>query len=332
MKKYKLALVGATGLVGLTARKVLEEKKLPISEYVFFSSNRSAGTKINFLGKEYTVRELTENSFDEGFDFAIFSAGGETSKKYSPIAASKGCIVVDNSSAFRMDENVPLVVPEVNPDDIKLHHGIIANPNCSTIQAVVPLKPLDDKYTIKRIVYSTYQAVSGAGIKGIEDLENGLKGLAPQKFPHSIANNCLPHIDVFEENGYTKEETKMINETRKILGKPDLRITATTVRVPVLNSHSESINVEFENDFDLNELKDLLKNYPGIILEDDPTNNVYPLAQNANGTDNVYVGRIRRDYSVPFGINMWVVADNIRKGAASNAIQIIEKLIKNNKF
>ena len=328
MKEYKLALVGATGLVGLTARKVLEEKNLPISEYVFFSSNRSAGTKINFLGKEYIVRELKEDSFDEGFDFAIFSAGGDTSKKYSPIAASKGCIVVDNSSAFRMDENVPLVVPEVNPEDIKWNQGIIANPNCSTIQAVVPLKPLDDKYTIKRIVYSTYQAVSGAGKAGVDDLENGLKGLPPKKFPYTIANNCLPHIDVFEDNGYTKEEIKMINETRKILGKPDLKITATTVRVPVINSHSESINVEFENDFNLDELKLLFKNYPGIILEDNPSKNIYPLAQNANGTDSVYVGRIRRDYSVPFGINMWVVADNIRKGAASNAIQIVEKLIE----
>ena len=328
MKKYKLALVGATGLVGITARKVLEEKNLPISEYVFFSSNRSAGTKINFLGKEYIVCELKEDSFDEGFDFAIFSAGGDTSKKFSPIAASKGCIVVDNSSAFRMDENVPLVVPEVNPEDIKWNKGIIANPNCSTIQAVVPLKPLDDKYIIKRIVYSTYQAVSGAGKAGVDDLENGLKGLPPKKFPYTIANNCLPHIDVFEDNGYTKEEIKMINETRKILGKPDLKITATTVRVPVINSHSESINVEFENDFDLDELKLLLKNYPGIILEDNPSKNIYPLAQNANGTDSVYVGRIRRDYSVPFGINMWVVADNIRKGAASNAIQIVEKLIE----
>lgn len=328
MKNLKLALVGATGLVGLTARKVLEEKKLPISEYVFFSSNKSAGTKITFLGKEYIVRELKEDSFNEGFDFAIFSAGGEISKKYSPIAASKGCVVVDNSSAFRMDKNVPLVVPEVNSDDIKLHHGIIANPNCSTIQAVVPLKPLDDKYKIKRIVYSTYQAVSGAGKAGIDDLENSIKGLAPKKFPHPIANNCLPHIDVFEENGYTKEETKMINETRKILGKPNLKITATTVRVPVLNSHSESINVEFENDFDLDELKLLLKNYPGIILKDDPQNNIYPLAQDANGTDSVYVGRIRRDFSVPYGINMWVVADNIRKGAATNAIQIIEELIR----
>jgi len=330
MKKYKLAVVGATGLVGITARKVLEEKNLPIYEYVFFSSSRSAGTKINFQGKEYIVRELDEHSFDEGFDFAIFSAGAGTSKKYSPIAASKGCIVVDNSSAFRMDKDVPLVVPEVNPDDIKWNKGIIANPNCSTIQAVVPLKPLDDKYIIKRIVYSTYQAVSGAGKGGVDDLESGIKGLPPKKFPHPIFNNCLPHIDVFQENGYTKEEEKMINETRKILGKKDLRITATTVRVPVLNSHSESINVEFENDFDLDELKELLKNYPGIILEDDPSKNIYPLATNASGHDEVYVGRIRRDYSVPFGINMWVVADNIRKGAATNAIQIVEKLIEEN--
>jgi len=330
MKNYKLALVGATGLVGVTARKVLEEKNLPISEYVFFSSSKSAGTKIIFLGKEYTVRELKEDSFDEGFDFAIFSAGGETSKKYSPIAASKGCIVVDNSSAFRMDKNVPLVVPEVNPDDIKWNKGIIANPNCSTIQAVVALKPLDDKYKIKRIVYSTYQAVSGAGKSGVDDLENGLKGISPKKFPHPIVNNCLPHIDVFEENGYTKEEIKMINETRKILGKPDLKITATTVRVPVINSHSESINVEFENDFDLEELKDLLKNSPGIVIQDDPKNNIYPLALNASDSDEVYVGRIRRDESVDFGINMWVVSDNIRKGAASNAVQIVEKLIENN--
>ena len=331
MKKYKLALVGATGLVGITARKILEEKNLPISEYAFFSSEKSAGSKIKFLGKEYVVQELSENSFDCGFDFAIFSAGGETSKKYSPIAASKGCIVVDNSSAFRMDENVPLVVPEVNSNDIKLNHGIIANPNCSTIQAVVALKPLDDKYVIKRIVYSTYQAVSGAGKKGVDDLENGIKGLPPKKFPYPIFNNCLPHIDVFTENGYTKEEMKMINETRKILGKSDLKITATTVRVPVINSHSESINVEFENDFDLNELKDLLKNSPGIILEDDIKNNIYPLATNATGHDEVYVGRIRKDYSVPFGINMWVVSDNIRKGAATNAIQIVEKLIEYDK-
>ena len=226
-----------------------------------------------------------------------------------------------------MDDSVPLVVPEVNAKDIEWNNGIIANPNCSTIQAVVPLKPLDDKYIIKRIVYSTYQAVSGAGKKGVDDLNNTLQGLPHAKFPHPIANNCLPHIDVFEDNGYTKEEIKMINETRKILGKPDLKITATTVRVPVLNSHSESINVEFEKDFDLDELKNLLKNSPGIILEDDVANNVYPLATNASGHDDVFVGRIRRDFSVPSGINMWVVADNIRKGAASNAIQILEKLM-----
>ncbi len=332
MKEYKLALVGSTGLVGRTARKVLEEKKLPISEYVFFSSYKSAGSKIEFMGKEYEVQELNENSFDEGFDFAIFSAGSETSKKYSPIAASKGCIVVDNSSAFRMDENVPLVVPEVNSKDIKWNKGIIANPNCSTIQAVVPLKPLDDKYKIKRIVYSTYQAVSGAGKQGVDDLENGIKGIPPKKFPYPIFNNCLPHIDVFEENGYTKEEMKMINETRKILGKPNLKITATTVRVPVINSHSESINVEFENDFNLDELKEVLKNYPGVILEDDIANNIYPLATNATGHDEVFVGRIRRDESVPYGINMWVVSDNIRKGAATNAIQIIEKIIEFDNF
>ena len=327
MKIYKLALVGATGLVGVTARKVLEEKKLPISEYAFFSSNKSAGTKINFLGKEYTVRELKEDSFDEGFDFAIFSAGGETSKKYSPIAASKGCTVVDNSSAFRMDENVPLVVPEVNSYDIKSNNGIIANPNCSTIQAVVALKPLDDKYKIKRIVYSTYQAVSGAGKSGVDDLENGLKGISPKKFPHPIVNNCLPHIDVFEENGYTKEEIKMINETRKILGKPDLKITATTVRVPVINSHSESINVEFERDFILRDIYEIYSKSKGIIVQDNVAENIYPMPITAEGYDEVFVGRIRRDYSVRSGLNLWVVADNVRKGAATNAIQIMEEMM-----
>lgn len=332
MKNFKLAVVGATGLVGRTALKVLEEKNLPISEYVFFSSCRSAGTKLTFMGRDYVVRELKEDSFDEGFDFAIFSAGGDTSKKFSPIAASKGCIVVDNSSAFRMNPDVPLVVPEVNPEEIPNNHGIIANPNCSTIQAVLPLKALDDRYRIKRIVYSTYQAVSGAGQKGVSDLKNGNNpDYTLQKFPYPIFNNCLPHIDVFLENGYTKEEEKMINETRKILKRPDLKITATTVRVPVLNSHSESINVEFENSFELDELIETIKNYPGIILEDDYKNSVYPLATNSTGHDEVFVGRIRRDFSVDNGINMWVVADNIRKGAASNAIQIVEKLIENYK-
>lgn len=330
MKKIKLAVVGATGLVGRTALKVLEEYNLPISEYVFFASSRSAGSTLNFQGKDYTVRELKDDSFDEGFDYAIFSAGGDTSKHFSPIAASKGCIVVDNSSAFRMDKNVPLIVPEVNPEEIKNNHGIIANPNCSTIQAVVPLKVLDNLYTIKRVVYSTYQAVSGAGQGGVEDLENGLKGEAPKKFPYSIVNNCLPHIDVFLDNGYTKEEIKMINETRKILKRPDLKVTATCVRVPVLNSHSESINIEFEKNFDLKELIDSLKHAKGIIVEDNPEYNIYPLATKASGHDEVFVGRIRRDESVPSGINFWCVSDNIRKGAASNAVQILQKLIKEN--
>ena len=326
-KRYKLAIVGATGLVGRTALKILEEKNLPNFEYKLFCSKKSAGNISKFFGKDYIAEELTENSFDEGFDFAIFSAGGDTSKKFAPIAASKGCIVIDNSSAFRMDPDVPLVVPEVNPDDIKSNHGIIANPNCSTIQAVVALKPLDDKYKIKRIVYSTYQAVSGAGKNGLEDLLNKSSGDDLKKFPHSIYNNCLPHIDIFMEDGYTKEEHKMIDETRKILGRQDIKITATTVRVPVENCHGESINIEFENDFDLETVKSILKNSKGIKLCDEPQNNFYPLATMANGTDDVYVGRLRRDYSQPNSLNMWCVADNIRKGAASNAIQIMEEII-----
>lgn len=330
MKKYKLALVGATGLVGRKALEVLEEFNLPISEYAFFCSSRSAGQKITFMGKEYITRELKEDSFDEGFDFAIFSAGGDTSKHFSPIAASKGCIVVDNSSAFRMDPDVPLVVPEVNIHAALKNNGIIANPNCSTIQAVIPLKALDEKYTIKRIVYSTYQAVSGGGKAAVDDFYNTQKGLEPKKWPHPIYNNCLPHIDIFLENGYTKEEMKMINETRKILHRPDLKVTATTVRVPVLNSHSESINIEFENEFDIKDIPTLLSNYPGITVQDNPASNLYPLATNASEHDDVYVGRIRRDESVENGLNLWVVADNIRKGAASNAVQIVQKLIEHN--
>lgn len=281
-----------------------------------------------FYGKLYEVQELTDTSFNSGYDFAIFSAGSDVSKHFSPIAVNNGCIVIDNSNAFRMDENVPLVVPEVNPEEIENHNGIIANPNCSTIQAVVALKPLDDKYNIKRIVYSTYQAVSGAGQRGIDDFVNTSNGLPCEKFPHPIYQNCIPHIDVFMDNGYSKEEMKMILETRKILKKPNLKITATTVRVPVLNSHSECINVEFEKDFDINELKNCLSSFNGIVVQDDLSNNLYPLAKNATGHDEVFVGRIRRDESIPYGINMWVVADNIRKGAASNAVQILEKLIK----
>ena len=328
MKTYKLAIVGATGVVGRTALKILEEKKLPNFEYKLFCSKKSAGTKISFLGKEYTAYELKENSFDEGFDFAIFSAGGTTSKKFSPIAASKGCIVIDNSNAFRMEKDVPLVVPEVNAKDAFLNHGIISNPNCSTIQAVVVLKPLDDKYKIKRIVYSTYQAVSGAGALALEDLKNKSTGKDLKKFPYQIYNNCLPHIDIFEEDGYTKEEHKMINETKKILGRQDLKITATTVRVPVENCHGESINIEFEKKFELKDIVELLKNAPGVVVRDDVSKNIYPLATEVNGKDEVYVGRIRRDFSIPNALNLWVVADNIRKGAATNAIQIMEELIK----
>ena len=326
MNKYNFAIVGATGMVGRTFIKVLEEKNLPINNIYFMASSRSAGSKITFKNKEYTVEQLNEHSFDKDIDIALFSAGGNISLKYSPIAASNGVVVIDNSSAFRMDEDIPLVVPEVNSEDIKLHKGIIANPNCSTIQAMVALKPLHDAYTIKRIVFSTYQAVSGAGMGGYKDLEEGLKGNPPTKFPHPIAGNCIPHIDVFLDNGYTKEEMKMIQETRKILHAPNLAITATTVRVPVFDSHSESINIEFEKEYDLNELKKLLKNSEGIILQDDPKNNIYPLALNAAGKNETFVGRIRRDESVESGVNLWVVADNIRKGAATNTIQIAEKL------
>ncbi len=329
MKKVNLAVVGVTGMVGRTFLKVLEEKNLPIDKFYAFASKKSAGSKITFNGKEYEVEELKEDSFDRGIDIALFSAGGETSRVYAPIAASKGCIVIDNSSYFRMDKEVPLVVPEVNPEDISKHKGIIANPNCSTIQAVVALKPLNDKYKIKRIVYSTYQAVSGAGRAGVLDLQNGLKGIEPSMFLHPIANNCIPHIDNFLDTGYTKEEMKMINETRKILHNDDLKITATTVRVPVENSHSESINVEFYNDFNLDELIKDLENMQGVVVLNDFTKNEYPLATIANDTDEVYIGRIRRDESLDSGINMFVVADNIRKGAASNAVQIAEYIIKN---
>ena len=328
MKKFKIAIVGATGLVGRSVIKVLEEKKLPIETYGLFATKNSAGKTIEILGQNYVIQELTENSFKSGYDFAIFAAGGEISKKFAPIAKENGCIVIDNSSYFRMNDNVPLVVPEVNFEDVFTHKGIIANPNCSTIQAMLPLKALEDKYRIKRIVYSTYQAVSGAGKDALSDLENTDGSVPLKKFPHPIYNNCLPHIDVFLDNGYTKEEEKMINETRKILKKPDLKVTATCVRVPVENSHSESINVELENNFELGDVIDTLKTYPGIVLLDDTQNNVYPIATIANNHDDVYVGRIRRDESVGNGLNIWVVADNIRKGAASNAVQIVEKLIE----
>lgn len=326
-KNYKIAIIGSTGLVGRTVLNVLEEKNFNNCIYTLFSSKKSAGSRMQFLGKTYIIQELKDNSFDYGFDYAIFCAGSAVSEKYIPIAVSKKCIVIDNSSVYRMHPDVPLVIPEVNPEKIFENTGIISNPNCSTIQALVALKPLDDKYKIKRIVYSTYQAVSGAGKAGISDLENGFSGTPPTKFPYPIFNNCLPHIDSFMPDGYTKEEYKMINETRKILNKPYLPITATAVRVPVKNCHSESINVEFKTNFDIYDIKILLQNSPGIVLVDDIEKNYYPLASIADGCDEVFVGRIRRDYSVPYGINLWVVADNLRKGAASNAVQILENLI-----
>lgn len=327
--KYKIAVVGATGLVGRTVIKVLNEKQLPVKEYVLYASKKSEGKTFTISDKEYKVRELKEENIDEDIDFAIFSAGAKISEKYAPIFASKGCIVVDNSSFFRMKKDVPLVVPEVNFEDALNNNGIIANPNCSTIEAMLPLKALDDKYGIKRVIYSTYQACSGAGRGGLTDLTERSKDNNLIKFPHQIFDNCLPQIDVFLENGYTKEEMKMIEETRKILHKPDLKVTATTVRVPVTNSHSESINIELEKSFDIEDVKKTLSNFPNLILEDNIKNNIYPMAINSNGHDEVFVGRVRRDESIENGINIWVVADNIRKGAASNAVQIVEKLIQN---
>ncbi len=328
MKKINLALIGATGMVGRTFLKVLEDRDFPFDNLYCFASAKSAGDIVTCKGKTYTVETLTESSFDREIDIALFSAGGEISTHYAPIAASKGVIVIDNSSAWRMDPNVPLVVPEVNPEALKLHHNIIANPNCSTIQAMVALKPLYDAFGIKRIIFSTYQAVSGSGVKGMYDLEEGLKGNHLKTcYPHAIAGNCLPQIDDFLENGYTKEEMKLIDETKKILGDSTLKITATAVRVPVFYSHSESVNVELIKPFEIEAIKTLLKGSPGIVLQDDPTNNIYPLAAEATDTDLVYVGRIRRDESLDNGINMWIVADNIRKGAATNTIQIAETLI-----
>ena len=324
----RYAIVGATGMVGRAFLKVIEERKIQAKEFVLFASKRSAGVRIAFLGREYEVQELREDSFDSGFDIALFSAGGDVSLQYAPIAAARGCVTIDNSSAWRMDPAVPLVVPEVNSDAVMGHSGIIANPNCSVIPSVVALKPIYDAYGIKRIVYSTYQSASGAGRAGWEELENGLKGLPPKRFPHPIAFNCLPHIDVFLENGYTKEEMKMVNETRKILGDSSIAITATTVRVPVFLSHCISINAELERPFDLPKLQEKLSAAPGVILLDDPQNNVYPTPLDAAGHDEVFVGRVRRDESVENGVNLWVAADNIRKGAATNAVQIAEEWLR----
>ncbi|MBI5519668.1 MAG: aspartate-semialdehyde dehydrogenase [Desulfovibrio sp.] len=334
-KNPRVAVVGATGAVGREMLEVLEQRDFPASEVVPFASARSAGSKVDFKGGQLTVRELKEDSF-AGFDLALFSAGGSTSEKFAPLAAKAGCVVVDNSSAWRMDPKCPLVVPEVNPGDLSWHKGIIANPNCSTIQMVVALKPLHDVAKITRVVVSTYQAVSGTGQKAIAELEAQVSKLMNGKeaeckvYPHQIAFNCLPQIDVFLDNGYTKEEMKMVNETKKIMGDDSIRVTATTVRVPVFYGHSESVNIETAKKLTVEEVRQILASAPGIVVEDFPEKKVYPMAINAAGQDDVFVGRIREDESIENGINMWIVADNIRKGAATNAVQIGEELIRRN--
>jgi aspartate-semialdehyde dehydrogenase len=334
-KKFNIAVAGATGAVGNQMISCLEERNFPIKSIKFLASSRSVGRKLKYKGRNIAVEELTKTSF-KGIDIALFSAGGATSEKFAPFAANDGCVVVDNSSAWRMDSEVPLVVPEVNPHAVAQfrNKGIIANPNCSTIQMVVPLHPLHKKYGIKRIVVSTYQAVSGTGKKAIDELDSQTRAILNFKkheskvYPHTIAFNCLPHIDVFLENGYTKEEMKMVHETRKILEDNTIGITATTVRVPVFFGHSESINIETKRKVSAQEVRALLERTPGVKVVDDPMNNQYPLAIDAAGQDLTLVGRIREDESIENGINMWVVADNIRKGAATNAVQIAEILTK----
>ncbi len=332
-KFFNVAVAGATGAVGNQMIACLEERDFPIKNLKLLATARSAGRKLRFKGEEIPVEELTEESFS-GVDIGIFSAGGATSQEYAPVAARDGCVVVDNSAAWRMDPDVPLVVPEVNPVAVGQYpnKGIIANPNCSTIQMVVALAPIHRKAGIKRVVVSTYQAVSGTGKKAIDELYDQTKAmlnfLEPQRkvYPHRIAFNCLPHIDVFLENGYTKEEMKMVNETRKILEDESIGMTATTIRVPVFFSHSESINVETRDPITPDEVRTLLEDAPGVTVVDDPSKNLYPMPIDAAGRDDTLVGRIRADDSVPNGINLWVVSDNIRKGAATNAVQIAEIL------
>ena len=326
-KRYTVAVVGATGMVGRTMIQVLEERKFPVRRLVLFASARSAGTVLQFGGADVTVQALTEEALrGAGAQFVLFSAGSSVSRAFAPVAASAGAIVVDNSSAFRMDPGVPLVVPEVNPQVVHRHGGIIANPNCSTIQMVVALKPMHDAFGIRRIVVSTYQSVTGAGQRGYDQLMAEVHGqTAPvQKFPHRIAFNCIPHIDTFEENGYTREETKMMRETVKIMGDPEILVTATCVRVPVTGAHSESVNIECAREVSVDEARTLLRRAPGVTLVDDPARDCYPMPADAAGRDQVFVGRIRRDPTVPNGLSLWIVADNLRKGAATNAVQIAE--------
>ncbi len=331
MEPKNVAVVGATGAVGTEMVETLEQRNFPVKNLRLFASPASEGKTMSFKGRDIVVELLGEDSF-KGVEIALFSAGSERSKKFGPIAARAGAVVIDNSSAFRMDPEVPLVVPEVNPHAIKNHKGIIANPNCSTIQMVVALFPLHKRAKIKRIVVSTYQSVSGAGQKGINELNEQVRALysfqpvEKKAFPHQIAFNCLPQIDVFAPDGYTNEELKMVNETRKIMEAPDILVSPTAVRVPVFHSHSESVNVEFESDLSPEEAKKIISDAPGCKLVDDPPNSVYPMGMDAAGKDEVFVGRIRRDATVKHGLNMWIVSDNIRKGAALNAVQIAELL------
>ena len=332
-ERYMVAVVGATGAVGNEMIATLVGRDFPVERLRLFASERSEGKIMEFKDTEIPVESLNEKSF-EGIDIALFSAGAERSKTWAPVAAGSGCVVVDNSSQWRMDPEVPLIIPEVNPHDLKWHKGIIANPNCSTIQMVVVLKPLHDAARIKRVVVTTFQSVSGTGQKAVDELLQQTTALLNFKevkcnvYPYQIAFNVLPHIDKFLENGYTKEEMKMVNETKKILGDNSIKITATTVRVPVFRSHSESLNIETVKKLTANEVRAILAKAPGVIVFDAPEKNVYPLPINVAGKDETYVGRIREDESIEHGINMWIVADNLRKGAALNAVQIAEKLIE----
>lgn len=326
----KIAVVGATGLVGTVMLKVLEERNFPLTELIPVASEKSVGKEITFKGKKYAVVNM-DTAISMRPDIALFSAGGGTSLAEAPRFAEVGTTVIDNSSAWRMDPSKKLIVPEVNASELSADDKIIANPNCSTIQMVVALKPLHDKYKIKRVVVSTYQSVTGTGVKAVEQLMNERKGITdgPMAYAYPIDLNVIPQIDVFQDNGYTKEEMKMILETQKIMGDNSIKVTATTVRIPVMGGHSESVNIEFENDFDIAEVKSLMENTEGIILVDDPANLKYPMPKDAHEKDEVFVGRIRRDDSLPNTLNMWIVADNLRKGAATNAVQIAEYLVKN---
>ena len=326
----KVAVVGATGVVGTVMLELLNKRKFPVTEIIPVASERSIGNKIKFHGKEYSIVSLTD-AVEMKPDIALFSAGGSTSLEWAPKFAEKGTRVVDNSSAWRMDSTKKLIVSEVNSESLTEHDYIIANPNCSTMQMLVVLAPLHRKFKIKRLVISTYQSVSGTGKNAIDQLYSERNDSKPEKvYPYSIDQNLLPHCDVFEEGGYTKEENKLINETRKILNDNSIQITSTAVRVPIEICHGESVNIEFEDDFKLEEVFSILRSSPGLIVEDDPDKNIYPMPINASNKDEVFVGRIRRDFSIKSGLNLWIVADNLRKGAATNTIQIAEKLIEMN--